>query len=211
VADPSIFVLAGTNGAGKSSVGGSAMRRAGASYFNPDEAARRIREANLDLSLADANAAAWQEGRQKLERSIAQRSNYGFETTLGGHTLTSLLEKAMDAGIEVRIWYAGLATPELHLARVRARVAKGGHDIPEANIRRRYDDSRSNLIRLLARLTELYLYDNSEEADPALGKQPRPRLLLHLVRRRIKKLERANMPDWAKPIAMAALKISARP
>jgi predicted ABC-type ATPase len=210
VAEPGIFVLAGTNGAGKSSIAGEMVRAGEGVYFNPDEAARRIRESNPDLSAREANAAAWQAGKRLLERAIAERLEYTFETTLGGETITGLLEKALDAGIEVRIWYAGLTSAELHIARVRARVARGGHDIPEADIRRRYRDSRLNLIRLLPRLTELYLYDNSHEADPALGKQPRPRLLLHLVRGKIKKLDRANMPDWAKPMAMAALKLRGR-
>src|SRR2546422_5178074 len=49
----------------------------------------------------------------------------------------------------------GLSSAELHIARVRARVAKGGHDIPEPRIRDRYDRSRLNLIHLMARLTEL--------------------------------------------------------
>jgi predicted ABC-type ATPase len=69
----------------------------------------------------------------------------------------------------VRVWYVGLSSPELHIARVRARVAKGGHDIPEPRIRERYDASRLNLIRLLPRLSELWVYDNSVEADPDAG------------------------------------------
>ena len=207
MADPCIFVLGGTNGAGKSSIAGHMVRATDSEYFNPDEVARQIGEANPNLSISEANAAAWQEGRRLLERAIAERIDYTFETTLGGNTITRLLEQALDSGMEVRIWYAALASPEMHIARVRARVAKGGHDIPEADIRRRYDDSRRNLIRLLPALTELYLYDNSIEADPARGKMPQPRLLLHVLRRKIKKVDRAGMPNWAKPIAMAALKL----
>ena len=97
-------------------------------------------------------------------------STFAFETTLGGKTITALLERALGAGGEVRIWYVGLSTPELHLARVRARVARGGHDIPEAQIRARYDASRLNLIRMLPHLTELRVYDNSVEAVPQHGR-----------------------------------------
>ena len=97
-------------------------------------------------------------------------------------TITGLLERAAARGIEVRVWYVGLSSPELHIARVRARVAKGGHDIPEPRIRERYDASRLNLIRLLPSLTELWVYDNSVEADPDAGVAPEPRLVLHLRR-----------------------------
>ena len=64
-----------------------------------------------------------------------------------------------------------------------------------------------NLIRLLPRLTELRVYDNSQESDPAEGRTPRPMLVLHMVRGRIaSKGPLAATPSWAKPILMAALK-----
>lgn len=207
---PRIYVLAGTNGAGKSSIAGATFRASGADYFNPDEAARRIRDANPGMSQTEANSQAWLEGRRLLERSISERLDFAFETTLGGDTITRLLEQALGAGIEVRVWYTGLSSPELHINRVRARVARGGHDIPEADIRRRYDRGRLNLIRLLPQLTELRVYDNSEEADPHQGVAPAPKLVLQLRTGRI--MNRGDLPDtpeWAKPIVAAAMKLVA--
>src|SRR3954469_1966896 len=139
-----IYVLAGVNGAGKSSIGGAAFRAFGADYYNPDEAARRILVANPGLNQTEANSRAWHAGRELLERAIAGRLDYAFETTLGAATIPRLLAQAANDGIEVRIWYVGLATPELHVARVRARVTRGGHDIPEDVIRRRFEHSRMN-------------------------------------------------------------------
>lgn len=206
---PRIYVLAGTNGAGKSSVAGATFRSVGEDYFNPDEAAQRIRASSPGLSQRDANGLAWHEGKRLLERAIAERLDYAFETTLGGETLVALLEQAADAGFEVRVWYAGLASVDLHLARVRARVARGGHDIPEKDIRRRYDAGRENLIRLLPRLTELRVYDNSADADPHAGAAPAPTLVLHLVGRRIMNAgDLARTPGWAKPIVAAAMKLA---
>jgi len=203
---PRIYVLAGTNGAGKSSIAGAMLRQQGGEYFNPDEAARRIRSANPGIAQVEANAAAWQQGRRLLERAIAERLDFAFETTLGGNTIAALLEKALASGIEVRVWYVGLRSPELHIARVRARVAKGGHDIPEATIRDRYDRGRLNLIRLMPRLTELRVYDNSEEADPHTGAAPEPMLVLHVVRGRVVgSCDLTRTPEWAKPIVAAAV------
>jgi predicted ABC-type ATPase len=199
-------VLAGTNGAGKSSIAGAMLRQAGAEYFNPDEAARLIQSANPGTSQVDANAAAWQQGKRLLERAIAERCDFAFETTLGGRTITGLLERALSSGIEVRVWYVGLDTPERHVARVRARVARGGHDIPEARVRDRFDTSRLNLIRLLPRLTELVVYDNSAEADPQTGATPEPLLVLRWARGKI--IESCALPltpAWAKPILAAAM------
>lgn len=204
---PCVYVLAGTNGAGKSSIGGATIRARGADYFNPDEATARIRRLNPALSDEDANSAAWHEGRRLLERAIHEHLTFAFETTLGGETITALLLRALDGGLDVRIWYVALSSPELHLARVRARVAHGGHDIPEARIRERYDRSRLNLIRLMPGATEVRVYDNSSEADPFTGATPEPMLVLHTERGAVRRMcDPADVPTWAKPIVAAALR-----
>lgn len=205
---PSIYVLAGVDGAGKSSVGGATFRRSGADYFNPDEATQRLLQANPGISLEQANSAAWLEGKRLLERAIAERLDFAFETTLGGNTIARLLETARAAGIEVRVWFVGLSSPELHIARVRARVAAGGHDIPEAKIRERFDASRLNLIRLLPKLTELRVYDNSADGDPITAGVPQPRLIVHVAGGTVReRCALEDVPDWAKPIVLAALRL----
>jgi predicted ABC-type ATPase len=208
VADsPSIYVLAGTNGAGKSSVAGAAIRARGADYFNPDEAARRILLANPGLDPREANSRAWHQGKRLLETAIASRMHFAFETTLGGRTIPALLERAHDAGLSLRVWFVGLEGPHLHVARVRARVAAGGHDIPEATIRERYDRSRANLVRLLPHIAELRLLDNSAEGNPERGGAPNPRLLLYALDGAIlERCEPAEVPQWAKPVYMAAVR-----
>ena len=203
-----IYVLAGVNGAGKSSIGGAAFRARGADYYNPDEAARALIAANPGLSQTDANGVAWQQGRKRLERAIAERLDFAFETTLGASTIPRLLADAASQGIAINVWYAGLSSPELHLRRVHARVRKGGHDIPEADIRRRYEHSRLNLIHLLPYLAALRVYDNSREADPAARQAPTPTLVLHMKRGKILgPKDLSQTPQWAKPVVAAALKL----
>jgi predicted ABC-type ATPase len=205
---PCIYVLAGTNGAGKSSLAGAAFLESGVEFFNPDQAALQIQSANPGITAAQANSAAWHQGKRLLQRAVAERLNFAFETTLGGETITTVLIAALNKKLEVRIWYVGLLNVNLHIRRVRSRVARGGHDIPESRIRSRYDSSRLNLIRLLPRLAELRLYDNSMDADPNAGKTPKPALLLHLVRGRIEtSCNLTRTPDWAKPIMAAAMKL----
>jgi predicted ABC-type ATPase len=208
----SIYVLAGTNGAGKSSIGGALLRAEGVQVYNPDEAARRLRAANPGLSAGEANALAWQQGVSLLQRAISEYGDFAFETTLGGETITRLLEAAIAAGLELHVWYAGLASVEQHVQRVKARVARGGHDIPEDVIRRRHVTSRLNLIRLLPRLSTLRLYDNSAEGDPTRGHPPRPVLVLHFERGRVVgPPDLSRTPAWAKPIVAAALRARQRP
>src|SRR5450432_3103906 len=116
VAKPSrasrIYVLAGTNGAGKSSLMGSMLLQQGLEFFNPDQAALRILSANPGISQMQANSAAWHEGRRLLERAIAGKLDFAFETTLGGKTIAALLDRALEQRIEVRIWYVGLDSVE---------------------------------------------------------------------------------------------------
>jgi predicted ABC-type ATPase len=188
----SIFVLAGCNGAGKTSIGGAALLESGVRFYNPDEAARTILAANAHLNprptMGEVNAAAWSQGRTLLERAIDQHLDFAFETTLGGQTMSELL----------------------HIERVRQRVMRGGHDIPRVKIVERYDSGRKNLVRLLPQLASVRVYDNSVQADPGQGMTPAPRLLLHCLERKIvspTKLRSllADTPEWAKPVVAAAL------
>lgn len=198
-----IVVLAGVNGAGKSSVAGAALRSRGGTFYNPDEATRAY--VFRGLPAEEANSRAWHRGREQLGRAIRDGGAYAFETTLGGRSITRLLLEASAVGRRVRVWYVGLGSPELHVQRVRERLARGGHDIPVSKIRHRWTASRENLIRLIPHLFELVVFDNSVSAALDEGEAPRPVRLLH-VRDGIRFIGAPNtLPGWAKPIVEAAI------
>jgi predicted ABC-type ATPase len=209
-----ITVLAGVNGAGKSSVGGAQLMAGGGEFYNPDLVARAARAAVPTLTSEEANAFAWRHGKERLEAAIANRSDFNFETTLGGETITKLLIEAARKGATLNLWYAGLASVELHFKRVAARVAKGGHHIAESDIRKRWIGSHLNLIRLLPHVTNLRVYDNSAERDPAQGEAPELKLVLAITDRAIQfpgPDDVKHTPEWAKPIVVAAFRaLSAR-
>ena len=198
--------MAGVNGAGKSTAGERELTQAGLVWFNPDTFTRKLMEAS-GASLEDANAMAWQQGVRQLDTALTNGTDYAFETTLGGNTIARKLREANKTH-DVLMWFTGLDSPEHHIARVQQRVARGGHDIPAAKIRDRFESSRKNLIVLLPHLTQLQVYDNS--TDAILGQpMPNPRLLLQLEHGRITYPNDIDTlkhtPDWAKPILMAAL------
>lgn len=205
---PVIYVLAGVNGAGKSSVGGGELTAAGMTWFNPDTFARDL--VRKGYSEATANGVAWREGFDRLEQAIERGRSYAFETTLGGNTIPQRLRTA-SLTHRVVIWFAGLDSPEHHLRRIGERVARGGHDIPEAKVHERYHRSRANLIDLLPHLTRLQVYDNSVDAEPGQP-MPDPQLVLQaedgkvVVPSNVAGLR--TVPDWAKPIVQASLKLS---
>ena len=205
---PVVYVLAGVNGAGKSSVGGHLLTRAGLAWFNPDSFARELRAAT-GLNPTAANAAAWREGMRRLDEAVAQGRSHAFETTLGGRSVPARLRAAARTH-DVLVWFCGLASPDLHIARVRARVAAGGHDIPEARIRERWPAAVANLIALLPHFAQVRLYDNSASVAPGQA-VPDPLHLATIEHGRLTwpaaddAAALRRVPDWAKPVVEAAL------
>lgn len=207
-ARPVLYVLAGVNGAGKSSVGGYLLERAGLAWFNPDSFARELIVAT-GCDQVSANAQAWTEGMRRLDAALATGTSYAFETTLGGHSVPKKILAATRSH-DVLIWFCGLASPEQHIARVRARVAAGGHDIPEAKIRERYVHAQGNLIGLMPQVAQVQVYDNS--ADVAPGKAvPDPVLVLEMAKGKLLWPDPKDSaalraaPEWAKALLEAAL------
>lgn len=107
---PTITVIAGVNGAGKSSVAGAALREQGGDYHNPDEVTRAYLARGL--SEAKANSRAWHRGCFALTRAVNEGRDFTFETTLGGNTMTELLMRAARDGMRIRMIYVGLASAE---------------------------------------------------------------------------------------------------
>lgn len=205
---PILYVLAGVNGAGKSSIGGYHLEQLGLTWFNPDTFAREL-IADIGCDQGEANAAAWQEGMRRLDDAVLHGTHYAFETTLGGRTVPAKIMAATKTHA-VFMLFCGLSSPEQHIARVKARVAAGGHDIPEAKIRERYSTALENLISLMPHLSYLQIYDNSVEVeiheaipDPTLVAVMEAGRLISPLPDDMAALERT--PDWAKPLLEAAL------
>ena len=211
MARPVLVVLAGVNGAGKSSIGGHQLARAGLTWFNPDTFARELRAAT-GCTQEDASARAWAEGLRRLDASIASQHDYAFETTLGGRTVPGRIHSASSTH-DVIVWFCGLGSADLHVNRVRARAAAGGHDIPEARIRERYLTSLLNLIALMPALSELRVYDNSASVGP--GEPIRdPILVLERIAGEVTQPGQddaaalAAVPEWARPVVEAVFTLS---
>lgn len=201
-----IIVAAGVNGAGKSTIIGRYIESIGGDYYDPDERTRALVAAGL--SRDDANARSWHEGYDALKRAIDAGSTFIFETTLGGKSVAAELFRALARGRRLTIYYVGLVSVELHLRRVAARVARGGHDIPEAKIRERFTSSRENLLGFIGTQADIRVWDNSDDDDKGL---PRPVDVLCIERNRLKYPDTPEAlettPAWAKPLLTRALEL----
>ena len=157
---PRILIIAGPNGAGKTTF---------AREFLPNEAGCPI-FVNADLIAAGLapffpETAAVQAARlmlHELRRHAASGTSFAFETTLSGRAYLRLIEQWQAAGYRVKLIFLRLASPEEAVARVAQRVRQGGHNIPEAVIRRRFEAGLSNFHQLYApRVNAWMLYDNA--------------------------------------------------
>ncbi len=85
---------------------------------------------------------------EQIQLLAGKRSDFGFETTLAGVTYVSLLRRLKAQGYRVHLFFLWVPTVEVALARIADRVRRGGHDIPEKVVRRRFHKGIQNLFKL---------------------------------------------------------------
>jgi len=159
---PTFVILGGPNGAGKTT---------GALAILPQEL-RIVHFVNADLiakglspfnpALADFDAAKIMLTRMQELR--ARQESFAVETTLASKSLVAFLRECKMAGYETRLIYVALDNPETAVRRVAIRVAKGGHNIPEETIRRRFYRGLTNFFHIYREEVDFWtLLDNSGE------------------------------------------------
>lgn len=151
MSSPVLWIIGGVNGAGKSTLVKQHLEGKIA-VVNPDNIAR-----DQEVSNRSAGALALELRRNHL----AARHSFAVETTLTGMGEIRLMQQAASAGYEVNFVYVGLSCVELSAARVYQRVVSGGHDVPVADIFRRYQRSLTNLPNAMAAATRIWIFDNS--------------------------------------------------
>ena len=158
-----ILIIAGPNGAGKTTF---------AAEFLPNEANCPI-FINADLIASGLSPfrpelVAVRAGRLMLNmiRDYTRRGeNFAFETTLSGRGYARLIPRWQGQGYEVKLFFLRLPTPEMAITRVRQRVVEGGHDVPEAVIRRRFHAGWRNFEVIYRDLVDEWtVYDNSGDS-----------------------------------------------
>ena len=156
---PSIYIIAGCNGAGKTTAAFNLLPEVFKTleFVNADEIAR-------GLSPLNPEGVAFQAAKIMLERLydlISLSKSFAFETTLSGLTYIKFIQFAKLKGYDVTLFFIWLNSFHLAKQRVAARVAKGGHNIPEDIIERRYAKGMKNFSKYLALADDWYIYDNS--------------------------------------------------
>ena len=161
---PQILIIAGPNGAGKSTSAPGLLSQE-TTFLNADEIAKGL--PGLATPARDVQA-----GRlllHQLDELEARQADIAVETTLSSRTLAPRIARLQNAGYRFYLFFFWLPNADMAVARVAERVRRGGHDIPEPTIRRRYVAGLRNFFSLYRPLANTWrMYDNTRAGEPGL-------------------------------------------
>lgn len=189
---PRLFVIAGPNGAGKTTLYETrlAARFSDMEFVNADRLARESFGEHA-TTLAQA-----QEGQRLAEARRAelmnQRRSFITESTFSHPSKLALIDEAKAAGYRVAVLHVNVRTADHSVARVQQRVENGGHPVPEAKIRERYERNQPLIREAVMRADDGFVYDNSEMGVPA-------KMVLQLREGVITRIA-SDTPQWAQNV-----------
>jgi len=184
---PQLWVIAGPNGSGKTTMTEARNIQTRMPVLNPDEIVKSL----PDQGPVQAGKMVIREQKRLLSR----RSSFARETTLSGRDVLKLMRTAKTLEYKVNIVFIGLDSPGMNMRRVRQRVEAGGHDIPSEDVSRRYARSMENLPEAIAIADRSFVLDNS-----ASDQKRSMSLVFSREGGRIKHISK-DMPRWAlKPL-----------
>ena len=158
---PKAYIIAGPNGAGKTTFAHEFLPRYVRcdTFLNADYLAQ-------GFSPLAPERAAFAAGRFMLSRMVElvrRRADFGFETTLSGKSYARVFQSMKTVGYRLHLFFLWLPNVDMAIARVASRVARGGHNIPEATIRRRFSLGLRNLFKLYRPMLDSWvIFDNSD-------------------------------------------------
>lgn len=156
---PVLYIIGGPNGAGKTTAAFNLLPEIfkTVEFVNADEIARGISPLNPE-------GVAIQAGRvmlNRIENLFHERKSFAFESTLSGISYLEMIRKAKELGYYVVLFFVWLKSTDMAVERVASRVKKGGHNIPTAVIKRRYEKGIGNFTKYSDACNDWYFYDNS--------------------------------------------------
>lgn len=188
-----LWVLAGGNGAGKSTFYNLYLKRHGIKFVNADLISKEIdQNVSEETSYIAATLAA------KIRKDlIKQGISFCFETVFSHESKIDFIAQAKSHGYQVVLVYIHLSGPGLNEARVRQRVSEGGHNVPAGKIRSRIPRTMKHIRETLLLVDEAWFLDNSSRENPFV------QVAVLKFQKIVKKI--SPMPDWAKSILLSVV------
>jgi predicted ABC-type ATPase len=194
---PRLIIVAGPNGAGKTSITEQLLMHQwmrGCVYINPDLIAR---DEFGDWNCRDNVLKAARRAEEIRETCLRDGASIAFETVLSTQNKIDFIQRAVQAGFFVRMFFIGTDDPSINAKRVALRVMAGGHDVPIAKIVARYERTMVNCVSAIKLAHRAYIYDNSVDDAPA-------RLLFRTVDGQLIKTY-GQINPWAREIKNALM------
>lgn len=150
---PIYTIIAGVNGCGKSSL-------TGALKAERNDLGIVVDVDKLTAEYKGKRLTGGKEAILRIDDCLNKRLNFTQETTLSGFRTEKTIQRARQAGYQIRLYYIGLDSAEESMKRIQNRVAKGGHDIPQSVVKRRFQSRFEDILRILFYCNEAIFYDN---------------------------------------------------
>ena len=157
---PNVYIIAGPNGAGKTTFARKFLPKYRRSpvFVNADLIAQ-------GLSPFSPQAVAVRAGRivlKEIARLAERKANFAFETTLSGRGYLKVIRELRQRNYRIHIFFLYIPDTGTAISRIHERVLRGGHSVPESDVRRRFDRSFSNFFNLYRKYADRWmLFDNS--------------------------------------------------
>mgnify|MGYP000047329263 FL=1 len=184
--DRNFYLFAGVNGAGRSTLFSIiAEDIKGTFRINTDEIVKKIGNWKNESDQIKSAKIAIKLRNEYIEKGLS----FNEETTLTGKTILKLIDKLKSKNYKLHLFYVGINSVDIAKERIRNRVLKGGHDIPDKIVEKRYNEFLENLSKVLNKFDNVTVYDNTKEY----------KMILKIINKKIIK-QSDELPNWAKNI-----------
>ncbi len=190
---PTICVVAGPNGSGKTSTTVQLLANEwseGSLYINPDNIAQ---EQFGDWNSPEAVLKAARYATDLRYKCLNEKRDFVFETVFSSDEKLEFLRKAHESGFFIRFFFVCTSNPKINVSRITKRYLEGGHEVPISKIISRYFKSLENACEAIEFVDRAYIYDNSVEDHI-------PQLLFRMTEGKVFKQYTDDIPKWAIPL-----------
>ncbi len=158
-----LYIISGCNGAGKTTASYTVLPEIlkCEEFINADEIARGLSPFNPDKAAIEAGRIML----MKIDNNIDKAIDFAFETTLSSRTFVNTIKKAREQEFQINLLFFWLDSVDLAIQRVKDRVKRGGHNIPDQTIKRRYFSGISNLFELYIPLCDYWMITNNSNPN----------------------------------------------
>ncbi|MES2307695.1 MAG: zeta toxin family protein [Verrucomicrobiota bacterium] len=187
-AKPKFFLLAGINGAGKSTFYEDRLKPLGLPFINADHIAATLDPKNATHS-DEISLQAQKLAEQLRTHHLQEKKSFVSETVFSHHSKVDLIKEAQDAGFVVTLIFINLPSSDLAQHRVIQRSQKGGHDVPPDKISSRYPRVMENIVAAKSIPDHFFVFDNNRRDKPHT-------FLMHLKKGIVDRVSEYQ-PTWA--------------